>query len=202
MFMIYCINIQSLTQTNVFLTPPLRTHLPDTNVLVHLHLERCRCDAWPANGGVRSGISHQQLKAEHTLSFGAVGRRRRRRRRAHWARWRGSAGAIKDKSRAATILIGACQAVCWQRDPVSGAERRRHRLKEEVDNRGVCGDDCSMQLGGTEAHFLSPLAVNRTFSSVRHWNRPPSPRCWCNWHLGSFFPSLCRAPSGFGRLPF
>lgn len=31
-------------------------------------------------------------------------------------------------------------------------------------------NDCYMQL---EAHFLSPLSVNITFSSVRHWNRPP-----------------------------
>lgn len=48
-FMIYFINMQSLTQTNVFLTPVLHTHLQDTNVLVCLNLESCRCDALPAN---------------------------------------------------------------------------------------------------------------------------------------------------------
>lgn len=47
--MIYYINMQSLTQTNVFLTPVLLTHLQDTNVLVCLNLESCRCDASPAN---------------------------------------------------------------------------------------------------------------------------------------------------------
>ncbi len=49
MFMIYFINMQSLTQTNVFLTPALHTHLQDTNVLMCLNLESCRCDASPAN---------------------------------------------------------------------------------------------------------------------------------------------------------
>lgn len=49
MFMIYFINMQSLTQTNVFLTPVLHTHLQDTNVLMCLNLESCRCDASPAN---------------------------------------------------------------------------------------------------------------------------------------------------------
>lgn len=46
-FMIYYINMQSLTQTNVFLTPVLHTHLQNTNVSVCLNLESCRCDASP-----------------------------------------------------------------------------------------------------------------------------------------------------------
>ena len=49
MFMIYFINMQSLTQTNVFLAPALHTHLRDTNVLMCLNPESCRCDASPAN---------------------------------------------------------------------------------------------------------------------------------------------------------
>lgn len=49
MFVIYYINMQSLTQTNVFLTSVLHTRLPDTNVLVRLNLQSCRCDASPAN---------------------------------------------------------------------------------------------------------------------------------------------------------
>lgn len=73
-----------------------------------------------------------ELNPEHALSSGAVGRLLG----SFWARWRGGAGAIKDESRAANILIWACQAVCWQRDPVLGVERRRHRLKDDVDNRG------------------------------------------------------------------
>lgn len=49
MFMIYFINMKSLTQTNVFLTSVLPTHLQDTNVLMCLNLESCRCDASPEN---------------------------------------------------------------------------------------------------------------------------------------------------------
>lgn len=48
MFMIYFINMQSLTQTNVLLTLVLHTHLQDTNVL-HVSSPRVRCDASPAN---------------------------------------------------------------------------------------------------------------------------------------------------------
>lgn len=48
MFMIYCINMQSLTQTNVFLAPVLRSHLRGTNVLVCLNLQSSGCDASPA----------------------------------------------------------------------------------------------------------------------------------------------------------
>lgn len=36
-------------------------------------------------------------------------------------------------------------------------------------------NDCYTQLEGTQAHFLSPLSVHITFSSVRHWNRSHPP---------------------------
>lgn len=48
MFMIYFINMQSLTQTNVLLTLVLYTDLQDTNAL-HVSSPGERRDAWPAN---------------------------------------------------------------------------------------------------------------------------------------------------------
>lgn len=47
--MIYFINMQSLTQTNLFLTLVFHAHLQDTNVLMCLNLENGRCDASLAN---------------------------------------------------------------------------------------------------------------------------------------------------------
>lgn len=49
MFMIYFINMQSLTQTNVFLTQVLHTHLKDTNIVMCLKRENYRCYASPTN---------------------------------------------------------------------------------------------------------------------------------------------------------
>lgn len=72
MFMIYFINIESLTQTNVFLTLVLHTHLQATNVLMCLNLESSRCDASPANNHNEAhlpywALSHQTLNT--TLYF-------------------------------------------------------------------------------------------------------------------------------------
>lgn len=70
MFMIYFINMQSLTQTNVFLTPVLRTHLQDTNVPMCLNLESCRCDVSPASKPEWSNISHTVHRlAEHYIKI-------------------------------------------------------------------------------------------------------------------------------------
>lgn len=67
MFVIYFINMQSLTQTNAFFTPVLRTHLQDTNALVCLNPESCRCDASSAEQPERSNICHIVHSSSSTL---------------------------------------------------------------------------------------------------------------------------------------
>lgn len=97
--MIYCINIQSLTQTNVFLTPVLRAHLPGPNVLVHLHLQSCRCDASPAHQREWSRINHHtELNGERTLLICRL-------ERAQF----GVVCVIRNKSRLDPVLTWACE---------------------------------------------------------------------------------------------
>lgn len=55
MFVIYFINMQSLTQTNAFLTPALHSHLQDTNVLMCLNLESRPFDILQTN--IQSGAT-------------------------------------------------------------------------------------------------------------------------------------------------